>query len=74
MIKVLDGTSTRFEQLRPIDFYNPNLREFAIQPAKFAYDVATFLPSIGLDIARALPQLPWKKRSPWPGAVSSTQS
>ena len=29
MIKVLDGTSTRFEQLRPVDFYNPNLREFA---------------------------------------------
>ncbi len=58
MIKVLDGTSTRFEQLRPIDFYNPNLREFAIRPARFAYDVATFLPSIGLDFARALPDLP----------------
>jgi predicted acylesterase/phospholipase RssA len=58
MIKVLDGTSTRFEQLRPVDFYKPNLREFAIRPAKFAYDVATFLPSIGLDFMRALPELP----------------
>ena len=29
MIKVLDGTSTRLDQLRPIDFYNPNVREFA---------------------------------------------
>ncbi len=58
MIRVLDGTSTRFEQLRPVDFYNPNLREFATRPAKFAYDLATFLPSIGLDFLRALPELP----------------
>ena len=28
MIEVLEGTSTRLDQLRPIDFYNPNLREF----------------------------------------------
>jgi len=58
MIKVLDGTSTRFEQLRPVDFYNPNLREFATRPAKFAYDLAMFLPGIGLDFLRALPELP----------------
>ena len=55
MIKVLDGTSTRFEQLRPVDFYKPNIREFATRPAKFAYDVATFLPGIGVDFVRALP-------------------
>jgi predicted acylesterase/phospholipase RssA len=55
---VLDGTSTRFEQLRPVDFYNPNFREFATRPAKFAYDLATFLPSLGLDFLRALPDLP----------------
>ncbi|MBW1845362.1 MAG: patatin-like phospholipase family protein, partial [Deltaproteobacteria bacterium] len=58
MIKVLDGTSTRFDQLRPVDFYKPNFREFATRPAKFAYDVATFLPSIGIDFVRALPELP----------------
>ncbi len=58
MIKVLDGTSTRFDQLRPVDFYKPNFREFATRPAKFAYDVATFLPSIGIDFVRALPKLP----------------
>jgi predicted acylesterase/phospholipase RssA len=58
MIKVLDGTSTRFDQLRPVDFYKPNFREFVTRPAKFAYDIATFLPSIGIDFARALPKLP----------------
>jgi NTE family protein len=58
MIKVLDGTSTRFDQLRPVDFYRPNFREFAERPAKFLYDLSTYLPSVGLDFARALPRLP----------------
>mgnify|MGYP001285141687 CR=1 FL=1 len=34
MIKVLDGTSTRLDQLRPFDFYHPNWGEFASRPAK----------------------------------------
>jgi predicted acylesterase/phospholipase RssA len=58
MVKVLDGTSTRFDQLRPIDFYQPNLREFAERPAKFLYDLLAYLPGIGADLARALPDLP----------------
>jgi NTE family protein len=58
MLKVLDGTSTRFDQLRPVDFYNPNYREFASRPAKFLYDLSTYLPSVGLDFARGLPGLP----------------
>jgi predicted acylesterase/phospholipase RssA len=58
MIEVLEGTSTRFDQLRPVDFYRPNVREFAARPAKFLYDLSTYLPSIGLDFARALPGLP----------------
>lgn len=58
MIKVLDGTSTRFDQLRPVDFYNPNVKEFASRPAKFAYDLCTYLPSVGLDLVRGLPGLP----------------
>ena len=58
MIQVLDGTSTRLDQLRPIDFYNPNLREFAERPAKFAYDLLSYLPSVGADLARGLPGLP----------------
>jgi len=58
MIKVLDGTSKRFDQLRPIDFYNPNWSEFASRPAKFLYDLSTYLPSVGLEFVRALPGLP----------------
>lgn len=58
MIKVLYGTSERLDQLRPIDFYNPNFREFVERPAKFAYDLLSYLPSIGMDFARGLPGLP----------------
>jgi len=58
MIRVLDGTSKRFNQLRPVDFYKPNLREFASRPAKFLYDLSTYLPSVGWDFARGLPGLP----------------
>ncbi len=58
MIKVLDGTSTRFDQLRPVDFYRPNFREFATRPAKFLHDISTYLPSVALDFVRALPGLP----------------
>jgi predicted acylesterase/phospholipase RssA len=58
MIRVLDGSSERLDQLRPLDFYNPNLREFATRPAKFLYDVFAYLPSIAIDFARGLPGLP----------------
>jgi predicted acylesterase/phospholipase RssA len=58
MVKVLDGTSTRLDQLRPFDFYHPNWGEFAGRPAKFAYDLFTYLPSIAADFARGVPGLP----------------
>ena len=58
MMKVLDGTSTRLDQLRPFDFYNPNTSEFVGRPAKFSYDLFTYLPSIAADFARGIPGLP----------------
>jgi len=58
MIRVLDGTSTRFSQLRPVDFYTPNWREFAERPAKLAYDILSYVPGVASDFARALPRLP----------------
>jgi len=58
MCKVLDGTSTQMDQLRPFDFYNPNLAEFVQRPAKLAYDLLSYLPSIGVDLARGLSGLP----------------
>ena len=57
MVRVLEGTSERFDQLRPIDFYYPNFREFVGRPAKFAYDLATYLPGVSLDFVRRLPTL-----------------
>jgi NTE family protein len=58
MIEVLHGTSKRLDQLRPIDFYNPNLQEFVARPAKFVYDLCAYLPSITVDVARGIPGLP----------------
>jgi predicted acylesterase/phospholipase RssA len=58
MIKVIEGTSKRFDQLTPMHFYNPNLREFAERPAKFFYDLFSYLPSVGWELTRQLPDLP----------------
>ena len=58
MIRVLDGSSRRFNQLRPIDFYTPNWTEFYERPAKFAYDLFAYWPGLAFDLARSLPDLP----------------
>ena len=58
MIRVLEGTSEQFDQLRPIDFYGLNVREFATRPLKFAYDALTYIPGATTDFLRALPHLP----------------
>ena len=58
MVRVLEGTSTRFDQLRPMDFYKPNLREFAERPAKFIYDLFAYAPGVAYELARQIPQLP----------------
>ncbi len=58
MVKVLEGTSTRFNQLTPMHFYNPNLREFTQRPLKFAYDLLTYVPGVALELARGVPDLP----------------
>ena len=58
MIKVIDGTSTRFEPLRPMDIYTPNARELVGRPARLAAEFATWYPSVLLDFARGLPGLP----------------
>ena len=58
MVKVLEGTSTRFDQLSPMDFYKPNLREFVERPAKFAYDLLAYAPGVAYELARQIPQLP----------------
>jgi predicted acylesterase/phospholipase RssA len=58
MIRVLEGTSERFVQLRGIDFYRPNFGEFARRQATFAVQVAFYLPGLLLDLLSSLPGLP----------------
>jgi predicted acylesterase/phospholipase RssA len=58
MVEVLEGTSDRFDQLRPIDFYYPNVSEFVGRPAKFLYDLCSYLPGLAFDFARGIPTLP----------------
>jgi len=58
MVKVLEGTSSRFDQLTPVDFYNPNVREFVERPLKFSYDLLAYVPSVLLELARQVPDLP----------------
>jgi NTE family protein len=58
MIQVIDGTSTRFDPLRPIDIYTPNTRELIGRPAKLAAEFATWYPSALIDFVRGLPGLP----------------
>jgi NTE family protein len=58
MIATLEGSSPRFAQLRPFDFYRPNLRELLGRPAMFASRVATYLPALLMDLVSVLPELP----------------
>lgn len=58
MLRILEGTSTRFTQLRPLDFYTPNWREFGERPMKLAYDFLSYLPGVTSDFLSALPALP----------------
>ncbi len=64
MVAVLEGSSARMRQLGPLDFYNPNWREFAGRPAKFTYDLLSYLPGVSADLARGLPGLPRALRRP----------
>ena len=58
MVKVLEGTSGRFEQLRTLTYYRPNWGEFVRRPAMFAYDFLTYLPGVASEFIRGIPDLP----------------
>jgi predicted acylesterase/phospholipase RssA len=57
MVAVLEGSSARLRQLRPLDFYNPNWREFVERPSRFVYDLVTYLPGVAFDLAVSVPRL-----------------
>ena len=58
MIGALEGTSKRLTQLRPLDFYRPNLSEFLGRPLNYSIRMAGYLPGLALDLLSVLPQLP----------------
>ncbi len=63
MVRSLEGKSAQLSQFRPLDFYNPNFREFAQRPLQFAFDVATYLPGLLLDLGLRTPSLFGRLRS-----------
>ena len=69
MVKVLEGSSKRFNQLRSIDFYHPNAREFATRPANLAWELLSYWPRATVDFARHLPDMPEQMRKAWSGFV-----
>src|SRR6266446_3583937 len=57
MLRSLDGTSEDFTYLSPLDFYNPNLAEFAQKPLEFLVDLLTYVPSALYDFLAQTPEL-----------------
>jgi len=49
LLKSIDGRSSRFSQLKPLDFYNPNISEFVSKPLHMAFDFATMLPRFSVN-------------------------
>jgi predicted acylesterase/phospholipase RssA len=47
-LKSLDGKSDRLSQLKPLDFYNPNIAEFVQKPLELAFDLATTGPRFAI--------------------------
>src|SRR6266704_5994796 len=57
MLRSLDGTSEDFTYLSPLDFYNPNLTEFAHKPLEFLVDLITYVPNALYDFLAQTPEL-----------------
>ena len=58
MIEALEGTSRRIDQLRPIDFYSPNIGEIVGRATVFGARLAGYIPGLLLDMLSVLPDLP----------------
>jgi predicted acylesterase/phospholipase RssA len=54
MLKSLDGKSDRLRQLKPLDFYNPNLAEFVQRPLQLLFDITTTAPRFYINFLSLL--------------------
>jgi len=64
MIRSLEGTSEVFTRFGALDFYKPNLREFAEKPVAYLIDLMTYFPACVLHFARRSPALMKRLREP----------
>jgi predicted acylesterase/phospholipase RssA len=69
MLRSLEGTSDDFTPFGPLDFYNPNLREFVQKPIAYLIDLLTYFPACVLEFARRTPALAKRLREPLAVAV-----
>ena len=58
LVGVLDGSSARLDQLRPLDIFSPNLVESVERPLRFGREMFSYLPKLAGELARSLPGLP----------------
>ncbi len=52
MLKSLEGNSELLDRFQALDFYSPNLREFAVRPAEYAIKAALYFPSTIAGLAQ----------------------
>src|SRR5437016_2822687 len=57
MLRALEGNSEDFTYLSPLDFYNPNLAEFARKPVEFLVELLTYVPSALYAFLARTPEL-----------------
>lgn len=74
MLKSLEGRSDKFSQLKPWDFYYPNVDEAVRRPVEFMFHVMTFFPAALIDLTVGLPDFAeevaeamrrWWKKPTW---------
>jgi predicted acylesterase/phospholipase RssA len=71
MLRSLEGNSEYFSQFGALDFYNPNLREFAQKPIEYLIDLITYFPACVLDLIQRSPELLRQLREPLAALVKA---
>src|SRR5262245_57176633 len=57
MLRSLEGSSEDFTELTALDFYRPNVAEFAAKPVEFVVDLLTYVPGVVYDFLIQTPKL-----------------
>jgi len=57
MLRSLEGLSEDFTELTALDFYQPNLAEFAAKPLEFLIDLVSYVPGVVYDLLAQTPSV-----------------